>query len=142
MFIEEAHRVASKDSSRYAVRAVSTAIMEGAKFGLFITLISQRPRSIDPDILANVGNYAVLKIVNRQDQSMIESASESFSQRLVEDLPSLNQGEAVLVGPFTPLPVQVKVGTRRTVHKGVTPRLKELDQAIGEALKKARKERW
>jgi len=142
LFIEEAHRVASKNGSRYAVGAVSTAIREGAKFGLFITLISQRPRSIDPDILANVGNYAVLRIVNSQDQSMIESASESFSHRLVEDLPSLNQGEAVLVGPFTPLPVQVKVGARRTLHKGVTPNLKELDKAIAEALNRAMRERW
>ena len=142
LFIEEAHRVASKGGSRYAVRAVSTAIREGAKFGLFITLISQRPRSIDPDILANVGNYAVLKIVNSQDQSMIESASESFSQRLVGDLPSLNRGEAVLVGPFTPLPVQIKVGARMTVHKGVTPRLRELDRVIGETLERARRERW
>lgn len=142
LFIEEAHRVASKDGSRYAVGAVSTAIREGAKFGLFITLISQRPRSIDPDILANVGNYAVLRIVNSQDQSMIESASESFSHRLIEDLPSLNQGEAVLVGPFTPLPVQIKVGDRRTMHKGVTPRLRDLDEAIDEALSRARSERW
>ena len=143
LFIEEAHRVASKEGGgRYAVRSVSTAIREGAKFGLFITLISQRPRSIDPDVLANVGNYAVLRIVNAQDQSMIANASESFSQRLVEDLPALNQGEAVLVGPFTPLPVQVKVEERMTMHRGVTPRLKELNEAIGEAVKRAMSERW
>ncbi|MFQ5711531.1 MAG: ATP-binding protein [Candidatus Geothermarchaeales archaeon] len=124
LFIEEAHRVASKEGrSSYAVEKVSTAIREGAKFKLYLILISQRPRSIDPDALSNIGNYAVLRVVNRQDQSIIESASESFTSRLVEDLPSLNQGEAVLTGPFVPLPAQVRTLKRRSKHHGVTPNL-------------------
>lgn len=92
IFIEEAHRVASAEGGRYAPKVISTAIREGAKFGVYLALISQRPRSIDPNVLANVGNYAVLRITNAQDQSMIESASESFSHRLVEDLPALELG--------------------------------------------------
>jgi len=102
VFVEEAHRVASKTAggTSYSVRTISTVMREGSKFGLFLILISQRPRNIDPDILSNIGNYAVLRINNPGDQQMIEDASESFSHRLVRDLPSLNQGEAVLVGPF------------------------------------------
>jgi DNA helicase HerA-like ATPase len=143
LFIEEAHRVASgKGGTRYAVRTISTAIREGAKFGLFLALISQRPRSIDPDILSNVGNYAVLRITNSQDQSMIESASESFSHRLVEDLPSLNQGEAVLVGPFVPLPAHITTLERRTTHYGVTPNLKQVMDSIKASLEKREKAKW
>jgi hypothetical protein len=143
LFIEEAHRVASREGgSRYAARTISTAIREGAKFGLFLTLISQRPRSIDPDTLSNVGNYAVLRITNQQDQMMIENASESFSHRLVEDLPSLNQGEAVLVGPFVPLPAHIKTLERRTVHHGVTPNLKAIMNRINTQLEMREKARW
>ena len=143
LFIEEAHRVASKtDGTRYSVRTISTAIREGAKFGLFLTLISQRPRSIDPDILSNIGNYAVLRITNAQDQSMIENASESFSHRLVEDLPSLNQGEAVLVGPFVPLPAHIVTLNRRTMHYGVTPNLREIMDYINVSLERREKMRW
>ena len=36
-------------------RTISTAIREVSKFGLFLTLISQRPRNIDPDILSTAG---------------------------------------------------------------------------------------
>jgi len=143
VFVEEAHRVASREGgSRYAAKTISTAVREGAKFGLFLTLISQRPRSIDPDILSNLGNYAVLRITNQQDQLMIENASESFSHRLVEDLPGLNQGEAVLVGPYVPLPAHVKVLSRRTVHHGVTPNLKGIMDRINAQLVRRESGRW
>jgi DNA helicase HerA-like ATPase len=125
LLVEEAHRVASPKASPYAVKAISTATREGSKFGLFMVLISQRPRSIDADVLANIGNYAVLRITNSADQMMIEAASESFSKRLIEDLPSLNQGEAVLVGPWVPLPAHIKTMPRKTKHFGVTPNLKD-----------------
>jgi len=140
LFIEEAHRIAS--GGGYAVRTISTAIREGSKFGLFIVLISQRPRSIDPDILSNVGNYAVMRITNQQDQSVIENASESFSHRLIEDLPGLNQGEAVLVGPFVPLPAHVKAIERKTMHHGITPELRALMDRINEMLEQREKSRW
>jgi DNA helicase HerA-like ATPase len=142
IFIEEAHRVASQEGGKYASKVISTAIREGAKFGLFITLISQRPRSISPDIMANIGNYAVLRITNAQDQSMIESASESFSHRLIEDLPALNQGEAVLVGPFVPLPAIIKVSGRMTVHYGATPNLAAINNRIAEMMEEVWREEW
>jgi DNA helicase HerA-like ATPase len=138
VFVEEAHRVASKTAggTSYSVRTISTVMREGSKFGIFLTLISQRPRNIDPDILSNVGNYAVLRINNQGDQQMIEDASESFSHRLVQDLPSLNQGEAILVGPFVPLPAHVETLERRTTHFGVTPNLFNIMTQINTDLKK------
>ena len=105
-------------------------------------MISQRPRNIDPDILSNIGNYAVLRINNQGDQQMIEDASESFSHRLVRDLPSLNQGEAILVGPFVPLPAHVETLERRTIHFGVTPNLKNIMNEIDSKIKKAEKGKW
>ena len=142
LFVEEAHRVASANRSTYASKVISTAIREGAKFGLYMCLISQRPRSIDPDTMANIGNYAVLRITNAQDQNMIENASESFSHRLIKDLPALNQGEAVLVGPFVPLPAIVNVTERRTVHHGTTPDLLSMEMKLREHIERARSERW
>ena len=142
LFIEEAHRVASADRSTYAAKVISTAIREGAKFGLYLGLISQRPRSIHPDTMANIGNYAVLRITNAQDQNMIENASESFSHRFIEDLPALNQGEAVLVGPYVPLPAIIKVSDRRTVHHGVTPNLLDIEKKIKERVEEVRNEKW
>ncbi|MGQ9679727.1 MAG: ATP-binding protein [Candidatus Bathyarchaeia archaeon] len=123
IFIEEAHRFASPAETgvRFSRNIIARIATEGAKFGLFLIIISQRPRKIDSDVLSNCSNLAVLRIVNQSDQQTIRAASESFSEDLLEDLPALEQGEAILVGPFVPVPVMVKTGTRETKHGGRTP---------------------
>ena len=98
----------------------------------------QRPHRLDPDILANCSNLAVLRVVNSQDQRTIQAASESFSEDLLGDLPALEQGEAVLVGPYVPVPVMVRTATRETRHGGTTPDVYGL---LREAREKAEAER-
>jgi hypothetical protein len=124
IFVEEAHRFASppdEGGGRFSRDILARIAAEGAKFGVFLTVISQRPRRIDPDILANCSNLAILRVVNSQDQRTIQAASESFSEDLLGDLPALEQGEAVLVGPFVPVPVMIRTATRETRHGGRTP---------------------
>jgi DNA helicase HerA-like ATPase len=106
---------------RFSRDILARIAAEGAKFGVFLTVISQRPRKIDPDILSNCSNMAILRVVNSTDQHTIQAASESFSEDLLDDLPALEQGEAVLVGPFVPVPVMIKTATRETKHGGTTP---------------------
>ena len=124
VFVEEAHRFAAppeEGGGKFSRDILARIAAEGAKFGVFLTVISQRPRRIDPDILANCSNLAILRVVNRQDQLTIQAASESFSEDLLDDLPALEQGEAVLVGPYVPVPVMIRTATRETRHGGRTP---------------------
>jgi DNA helicase HerA-like ATPase len=124
IFVEEAHRFAAppdEGGGKFSRDILARIAAEGAKFGVFLTVISQRPRRLDPDILANCSNLAILRVVNSQDQRTIQAASESFSEDLLADLPALEQGEAVLVGPFVPVPVMVRTSTRETRHGGRTP---------------------
>lgn len=124
IFVEEAHRFAAPPDlggSKFSRDILARIAAEGAKFGVFLTVISQRPRKIDPDILSNCSNLAILRIVNDTDQHTIQAASESFSEDLLDDLPALEQGEAVLVGPFVPVPVMIRTATRETKHGGTTP---------------------
>jgi DNA helicase HerA-like ATPase len=129
VFVEEAHRFAAppdEGGGRFSRDILARIAAEGAKFGVFLTVISQRPRRLDPDILANCSNLAILRVVNSQDQRTIQAASESFSEDLLEDLPALEQGEAVLVGPYVPVPVMIKTATRETSHGGRTPNIHRL----------------
>jgi DNA helicase HerA-like ATPase len=124
VFVEEAHRFAAppdQGGSKFSRDIIARIAAEGAKFGIFLTVISQRPRRIDPDILANCSNLAILRVVNSQDQRTIQAASESFSEDLLDDLPALEQGEAVLVGPYVPVPVMIRTAPRETRHGGRTP---------------------
>jgi len=138
VFVEEAHRFAAppdEGGGKFSRDILARIAAEGAKFGVFLTVISQRPRRLDPDILANCSNMAILRVVNAQDQRTIQAASESFSEDLLGDLPALEQGEAVLVGPFVPVPVMVRTATRETMHGGRTPDvaglLREAREAAG-----------
>jgi len=136
IFIEEAHRFAAppERGSRFSRDIIARIAAEGSKFGLFLTVISQRPRRLDPDILSNCGNLAIFRVINPQDQRTIQAASEAFSEDLLNDLPALEQGEAVLVGPFVPIPVMIKTMERETRHGGRTPDVYSL---LREALREA-----
>jgi len=143
VFIEEAHRFAApqdQGGGKFSRNIIARIAAEGAKFGIFLTVISQRPRRIDSDILANCSNLAIFRVVNRQDQITIQAASESFSEDLLDDLPALEQGEAVLVGPFVPVPVMIRTAIRETRHGGRTPDIHRLLQEAKEEAE-AEKER-
>ena len=144
VFVEEAHRFASppeQGGGKFSRDIIARIAAEGAKFGIFLTVISQRPRRIDPDILANCSNLAIFRVVNRQDQITIQAASESFSEDLLDDLPALEQGEAVLVGPFVPVPVMIRTATRETRHGGRTPDIHGLLQEAQEEAEAERERR-
>jgi len=138
--IEEAHRFASpvEMGGKFSRNIIARITTEGAKLGLFLIIISQRPRKIDPDVLSNCSNLAVLRIVNQSDQQTMRAASKYFSEDLLEDLPALEQGEAILVGLFVPVQVMVRTGDRETKHGGRTPNIYKL---LSEALKDAENKR-
>lgn len=146
LFIEEAHRFAAppeEGGGKFSRDILARIAAEGAKFGIFLTVISQRPRRIDPDILANCSNLAILRVVNSQDQWTIQAASESFSEDLLGDLPALEQGEAVLVGPYVPVPVMIRTASRETMHGGRTPDIyRLLREARDEAEAQRERERF
>ena len=105
--IEEAHNfIPGSGRSSKILKQISA---EGRKFGVGLGLISQRPGRLDSDILSQCNTQIILKIVNPFDQQQILRSSESLSEDLLNDLPSLNVGEAVIVGPSLPIPAMVKI---------------------------------
>jgi len=109
LVIEEAHILAPKDrdtSSKYWLARIAR---EGRKFGLGLLLVSQRPKILDPNVLSQANNMFILKIVEPSDQRHVQAASESLSDNLLVQLPSLNVGEAVVIGPMIRLPALVKI---------------------------------
>ncbi len=121
VFIEEAHRFAPpKHRSRrtWSQEIITRIASEGRKFGVYLVVITQRPSKIDSDVLSQCQNQIVLKIVNPKDQEAIKDASEVLSQDLLMNLPSLNTGEAIVVGPLTKAPVIVRLRDRILPYGG------------------------
>jgi hypothetical protein len=51
----------------------------------------------------------ILRLVEPTDQSHVQRASESLSDDLIAQLPSLNIGEAIVLGLMTRIPTLVKI---------------------------------
>ncbi len=107
--IEEAHVFVSSDEDTATRRAAESIAREGRKFGVGITIVSQRPRGLDPNILSQIGNLAVMRIVHPEDQVFIARHCEAVTQDIVEELPGLNVGEAILLGEWVRAPSVVKI---------------------------------
>jgi DNA helicase HerA-like ATPase len=107
--IEEAHVFIPKTEDTQAKYWASKIAREGRKFGLGLGVVSQRPRSLDPNIVSQMGSLAIMKIIQEDDQSQITSAAESISKNLIEQLTSLNVGDAILVGQWVNLPSIVHI---------------------------------
>ncbi len=107
--IEEAHILAPNkrdSSSKFWIQRVAR---EGRKFGLGLCLVSQSPKTVDHDALSQMNNMIILRLVEPEDQRHVQSASESLSKDLINQLPSLNVGEAIVLGLMTKIPTLVKI---------------------------------
>lgn len=118
VFIEESHNFAPPGSNTLIAQMIKRIASEGRKFGVFLIVITQRPCKIDQDILSQCNSQIILRITNPLDQKAVVESGESVSQSVIDDLPSLNVGEAILVGQFVRLPVSVKIRERESREGG------------------------
>ncbi|MCE4625782.1 MAG: ATP-binding protein [Desulfurococcales archaeon] len=107
--VEEAHVLIPRDEDTLTKTWASRIAREGRKFGVGLVLVSQRPKNVDADVLSQTNNKIILKIVEPSDQRYVQAASEQLSEDLLELLPALNPGEAIVIGSMTKLPAMVKI---------------------------------
>ncbi len=118
--LEEAHNFvpSGQGAQSQAAGIIKRIASEGRKFGLFMVLITQRPYKVHGDTLSQCNSQIIMRLTNPQDQQAIRLSSESISEGLLADLPGLNVGEAVILGPLVRVPVMVKVGQRESKEGG------------------------
>jgi DNA helicase HerA-like ATPase len=110
MAYEEAHTYLNKnDNNSYSKHAVEQVFKEGRKFGLGALVISQRPSEISETILAQVGTYIALRLTNSSDQSIVKSSAPDNLNSLIDLLPALRTGEAIIIGEAIKIPSRVRI---------------------------------
>jgi len=118
IFMEEAHRLIPSQEKTLSKGIIKRIAAEGRKFGVFLVLITQRPYKIDQDALSQCNSQIIMRMTNPEDQKAIKTSSERVSEDLLDDLPGLNIGEAVVVGEVTRAPIMVKIRKRKTKEGG------------------------
>lgn len=114
MVYEEAHSYLPNGSENrgvfgYARKAVEKIYKEGRKFGIGSMVVTQRPSEISHTILAQVGTYIALRLTNSADKSTVSSSAPNNMTSLIDLLPSLRIGEAVIVGEAIKVPSRVRI---------------------------------
>ena len=118
LIIDEAHNILSLESSReseawrdYRLETFEEIVKEGRKFGVFLTLASQRPHDISPTIISQLHNYFLHRLVNNLDVQAIEKAVAYLDRVSFEQLPILPRGVCVVAGVSAQIPVIVRIST-------------------------------
>jgi uncharacterized protein len=107
--MEEAHRYLGKESDGPARDLVQRIVKEGRKFGVGAMIVSQRPSEIDETILSQCGTFFSLRLTNSSDRNKVQAALPDSLSGLVDSLPVLRTGEAIITGEAAKLPIRCRV---------------------------------
>lgn len=109
---EEAHNyVPANDSAMYRAsrKSIERIAKEGRKYGLSLMVVSQRPSEVSPTIFSQCNNFIALRLTNKADQTYIKGLLPENTSSTAEVLPSLGQGEALVVGDASLMPSLVQM---------------------------------
>jgi DNA helicase HerA-like ATPase len=109
---EEAHKyVPNSDLVKYrsSKKSIERIAKEGRKYGVTLLLASQRPSEISETIFSQCNNFIAMRLTNPVDQGYVKKLLPDSLGSLIEKMPSLKQGEALLIGESVILPSIVQI---------------------------------
>lgn len=132
--MEEAHSYLS-DGTAPAAQAVKRIVKEGRKYGIGAMIVSQRPAEVDQTILSQCGTLFAMRLSNATDRNHIASAMSDNMKGLLEMVPTLRTGEAIIVGEAVRLPTRALIRLPPAGRRpdSQDPRVVEVEFAPGES---------
>lgn len=114
--IDEAHNILSQHSSRehenwkdYRLEMFEEIVKEGRKFGMYLTLSSQRPADISPTIMSQLHNFFIHRLVNDKDLFLIDNTISTLDRMSKSLIPNLSKGSCIITGTAFDLPLVIQV---------------------------------
>jgi len=131
IIIDEAHNLLSYESSQESetwrntrLEMFEEVLKEGRKFGVFVTLASQRPHDISATITSQLHHYFLHQLVNPKDIDAVRSAVSYLDAKSFAELSSLPQGTCIISGTSVQIPAIVKIDK---LNEGETPNNETID---------------
>jgi DNA helicase HerA-like ATPase len=117
IIVDEAHNILSEESEReseqwkdYRLETFEEMIKEGRKFGVFLTIASQRPSDISPTIVSQMHNYFLHRLINNEDIHAVRQTISYLDKVSFEYVPLLPTGTCILAGLLANVPIVVDIG--------------------------------
>ena len=82
---------------------------EGRKYGVALLVVSQRPSDVSATILSQCNNIVSLRLTNGDDQGTVKKLMPESLAALMDTLPILDIGEALVVGDAVLLPSRIRI---------------------------------
>ena len=118
LFCDEAHLYLPDKSNASASDEISIQIFEriakeGRKYGASLVVISQRPSEVNKTILSQCSNFIAMRLTNAEDQGVIKKLLPDSLGGFSDILPTLDTGEALVVGDASLIPSRIRVDEPR-----------------------------
>lgn len=107
--MEEAHRYLSGESDNLASETVQKIAKEGRKYGVGAMVVSQRPSEVNETILSQCGTFFALRLSNPTDRTRVQGTLPDGLVSLLDVLPVLRTGEAIVMGEAAKLPMRCRI---------------------------------
>lgn len=82
---------------------------EGRKYGVSLVVISQRPSEVNKTLLSQCSNFVSMRLTNAEDQGVIKRLLPDSLGGFSDILPTLDTGEALVVGDASLLPSRIRI---------------------------------
>jgi len=113
---EEAHRYIPADESAgfFPTRqAIARIAKEGRKYGVYLSIITQRPGELDPTILSQCNTLFAMRLGNQKDQEIIRGAVTNGAKSTISFLSSIANRECIAFGEALNTPMRMTFETMR-----------------------------
>lgn len=114
LICDEAHLYLPKKEGKNpvelrAIESFEKIAKEGRKYGVALIIISQRPSDVSDTILSQCNNVIALRLTNGEDRNTVKKLMPESLESLLEVLPIMDIGEALVVGDAVLLPSRIKI---------------------------------
>lgn len=105
--IEEAQRVLGSGAGKTQI--FRECAMEGRKFGIGLSVITQQPKNIDPKVLAQLNTFIIMGLGDKNDRQIVSGSAKQDLSDMDTEIQTLDTGEAIISSPKIPFPVSTKI---------------------------------
>ncbi|MGV0953824.1 MAG: ATP-binding protein [Fluviibacter sp.] len=114
LLCDEAHLYMPQRSMADSADDISLDIFEriakeGRKYGVSLVVISQRPSEVNKTMLSQCSNFVSMRLTNAEDQGVIKRLLPDSLGGFSDVLPTLDTGEALVVGDASLLPSRIRI---------------------------------
>ena len=143
LFFEEAHEFLPQnprfENQQKVLGAMSRLVTGGGGLGLGFTLISQRPASVNKDVLTQIDNLYIMGMKGPQDAKAVKEwyehnvGDKDKLKEIMGSLANLKPGQAWSISSESNEAELIQVRQRVTYHAGRTPKVGERPVSVRRA---------